>query len=188
MPRPPKSIHLIKSEGNKRHLTKKEIEHREKAEKALLTGSSLKEWPEIRKSKVAHKEFLRLKKLLKAIEKDDALHEAIINRYCLLLAECKDFEDMKAMLLNDMVELMERHAAGEVEFPEYIDRKDKIHTQIMACDRKNMDKRKMMLQIEKESLLTIASALRAIPKKPEEKKESPMAQFLKRKTLRNDSQ
>jgi len=178
--RPPKSHLQLITEG-KSHRTKAELETRSKAEKALLTGAVMKEWPDVRSNPVAHKEFTRLRKLLKVIEKDDALHEGIINRYCLLLAESKEFDLMKARLLEDMSELAQAHSEGRYDFLEYMDRKIKLQDQLMACDRKIMDKRKMMLQIEKENLLTIASALRAIPKKPADNKSSPMAEFLKRK-------
>jgi hypothetical protein len=63
-----------------------------------------------------------------------------------------------------------------------MNRKGSLQDRLMACDRKIMDKRKMMLSIEKENLLTIASALRAIPKKPkDETEEDPMAALLNRK-------
>lgn len=182
MGRPPKS-HLQLINEKKSHRTKAELNVRSKAEKSLLTGYSLREWPEIKEKPVAHKEFARLRKLLKAIEKDDALHEGIINRYCLLLAECKEFSDMKNRLLEDIKDLTEHYTAGGMDFLDFMDRKQSLQGGIMVCDRKIMDKRKMMLSIEKENLLTIASALRAIPKKPqEESDEDPMAGLLNRKT------
>ena len=178
--RPPKSHLQLITEG-KSHRTKAELATREKAEKSLLTGASMKEWLDIRANPVAHKEFARLRKLLKAIGKDDALHEGIINRYCLLLAESKEFDGLKGRLLKDIENLVDHYRDGEMEFLEFIDRKSQLQGQLMACDKKIMDKRKMMLSIEKENLLTIASALRAIPKKPADNKSSPMAEFLKRK-------
>ena len=42
---------------------------REQAEKALLTGIPLKERQEVKDNEIAHKEFLRLKKLLEKINK-----------------------------------------------------------------------------------------------------------------------
>lgn len=180
MGRPPKP-HLQLITEKKSHRTKAELELREKAEKSLLTGSPLREWQEVKDSPVAHKEFARLKKLLKIIKHDDALHEAIINRYCLLLAECKDFEVLKNRLMDDLNELIQSHSQGEVKLIKYMELKSKLQDQVMVVDRKIMDRRKMMLSIEKENLLTIASALRAIPKKPEENQDSPMAEFLRRK-------
>lgn len=181
MGRPPKS-HLQLVNEKKSHRTKAELETRRKAEEELLTGSSLKEWPDVKANRVAHKEFTRLKKLLKSIKHDDALHEGVINRYCLLLAECKEFDDMKVRLIQDINDLGQAYSDGEIDFLDYMNRKGSLQDRLMACDRKIMDKRKMMLSIEKENLLTIASALRAIPKKPkEESEDDPMAALLNRK-------
>jgi hypothetical protein len=42
-----------------------------------------------------------------------------------------------------------------------------------------------MFDIERDNLMTLCSALRSIPKKPEEKTESPMAAFLKKRAGEN---
>jgi len=186
MARPPKSHLQLITEG-KSHRTKAELKAREDGEKSLLTGTAMKEWPDVKVSPVAHREFMRLRKLFKAIEKDDALHEGIINRYCLLLAESKEFDGLKSSLIKDINILADHCARGEMEFLDYIDQKGKLQDKLLSMDRKIMEKRKMMLQIEKENLLTIASALRAIPKQPTDQKESPMAEFLKRKAGGRDA-
>jgi hypothetical protein len=168
-----KPIQLVKG-----HRTKKEIEIRKKAEESLLSGSSYKEWADVKNNPIAHKEFIRLRKAFKAIGKDDSLHENTINRFCLLHAECKEFEVLKDKLLKDFEQLEEGNY--DMEFTEYLRNKTELYKQLMACDKKVMDKRKMMLDIEKENIMTIASALRSIPKKPVEKQEEdPMAAFLR---------
>ena len=53
----------------------------------------MKERPEVRENETAHKEFLRLKKLLEKIDKFDDMYGAVINRYCILYAETKEFEE-----------------------------------------------------------------------------------------------
>lgn len=85
--RPSKPVQLIKLEGNKDRRTKKELEFREKSEKALRTGSKFKESPAVKSDPIAHKEFLRLKKLYKDIEYVEGLDERMINRYCLLISQ-----------------------------------------------------------------------------------------------------
>ena len=84
--RPSKPVQLIKLEG-KSHRTKAELEHREKMEKALYTGTTFRESPAVRADPVAHREFLRLKKLYKNIQFVDGLDEQMINRYCLLISQ-----------------------------------------------------------------------------------------------------
>lgn len=174
--RPPKPIELVKG-----HRTKAEIELRKKEEEALLTGTSLKEWPDVKANPVAHKEFLRIKKLLHAINKDDALYEAVINRYCLLIAECKEFESMKERLHEELKELMQAYHARKIEFMDYLQEKGNLQDRIFACDKKVMEKRKMLLSIEKENIMTIASALRSIPKKPEKKETSKLAAMIEKR-------
>ncbi len=174
--RPPKPIHLVQG-----HRTKAEIEIRKKAEEALLTGTSLKEWKDTRENPIAHKEFLRLRKLFRAIEKDDALYEGIINRYCILLGECKEFETLRGEMIEEMEALDTMNDSGEIDAIVYLREKGRLQDRIMRMDRIIMDKRKMMFDIEKENIMTIQSSLRSIPKKPPKEEESPMAAFLKRK-------
>ena len=94
MPTPTKPAKVIQME-KKSHRTKKELKQRAQAEKKLTSGTTLKERPEVAKNKIAHTEFLRLDKLLTGIEKNDAIYEVIINRYCLMIAECSDMENKK---------------------------------------------------------------------------------------------
>lgn len=182
--RPPKPFAIITAE-KKSHRTKAELEAREKGEKALLTGISLREWPEVKNDPVAHKEFSRVRKLLKKIQHDDALYEPVINRYCQLISECKQFEHMRANLGIEIDELKQAKDDGEIDFMTYLEHKGQLQDRIMACDKKIMDKRKMLLSIEKENVMTILAALRAVPKKPEQTQEkSKMAAFLERRQAR----
>ena len=43
---------------------------------------------------------------------------------------------------------------------------------LVSMDKQIQTKRKMLLDMEKENVMTIASALRSIPKKPESKKNA----------------
>ncbi|MGG7058720.1 hypothetical protein ACQPUZ_10520 [Clostridium tertium] len=175
MPTPPKPFSVLKSEG-KSHRTKKELKLREQGEKALSTGTALKARSEVKKNKIANKEFKRINELLKKIEKNDAIYEAVINRYCLIYAECIDFEDRK----NKLYELVEKLENQFEESKEYLEQEDlaketrkfakaisEIMGSIVELDKQLQPKRKMLLDIEKENIMTIASALRVIPKKPE---------------------
>lgn len=138
---------------------------RENAESALFTGATIKENKEVKVNLVAHKEFIRLKKLLRSIQKDDDLYGNIINTHCLLYAECKEFEEMKIKLCNDLEELNKVYKNKEIDFIVYSDQKNKLLDKVFTCDKKVMEKRKMILDISKENIMTIQSALRSIPKK-----------------------
>lgn len=166
MPTPPKPAKLIALEG-KSHRTKKELRDREKAEAALLTGKILKETEEVKNNEIAHKEFLRIKKLLRSIEKNDDLYGSTINRYCLLLAECSDFEKKREVIFERQKELEKRK--DDMEFSEYINLQNNLIKSMLALDKQVQAKRKMLLDIEKENVMTIAASLRSIPKKTEKK-------------------
>lgn len=174
MGRPSKPIELVKG-----HRTKKEKEIRKKAESQLYSGSALQESTDVKNNPVAHKEFLRLSKLFKAIGKNDDLAGSVINQHCLIYAECKELEKVKALYVESLEKFEDRLGEEEISFSEEMKLRVKLQKQILDTDRALMTKRKMLLDIAKENLLTIASQLRSIPKKPvEEEKEDPMAKFL----------
>lgn len=174
MPTPPKPFAVLKAEG-KSHRTKKELKLREEGEKALTTGVALKERPEVKNNPVAHKEFIRINKLLKKIGKNDAIYEAVINRYCLLQAECTEFEERREKFYEQMKELEER--VSEMEPDDYFKLQSEMQKNIINLDKQIQSKRKMLFDLEKENIMTIASALRSIPKKTE-KNENPLLKAL----------
>lgn len=180
MPTPTKPINVIKMEGRS-HRTKKEIRQRERAENALLTGQKIRERPETKNDEIAHKEFLRVKKLLQKIEKDDDLYGSVINRYCLLYAECKEFEEKRETVYAQLCELQEKSDEmldkEEVTVKEYFNLEIAMQKNLVSLDKQIQSKRKMMLDIEKENIMTIASSLRSVPKKVE-KKGNPLLEAL----------
>ena len=161
-----KPIALVKG-----HRTKAERAIREKEESRLLTGISFEPDSEVKKDPIAYKEFMRLKKLFKKINKDEGLQENVMNRYCKLHSECFKYEKMIENKSQQITELRNHFESGEIEYIKYIDKETYITNQLLGLDKKLMDKRKMMLDIEKENIMTIASVMRAIPKKPDEEKE-----------------
>ena len=169
MPAPPKPATVIELE-KKSHRTKAEIRQRKNAEADLLSGKALKESWEVRENKLAHQEFARIRKLLKSIGKDDDLYSGVINRYCMLSAECQEFEDKREDVYRRQKEL-EEHVDG-MEFSDYLKMQNDLSKTLLAYDRQVQAKRKMMFDIEKENVMTIASALRNIPKKQETKKNA----------------
>lgn len=173
MPTPTKPANVIRLE-KKSHRTKKELASRENAEKALLTGEKLKE---VKSDPVAHKEFLRIKKLLEKIEKNDDLYSSVINRYCQLYAECKDFEEKREAIYKQLLDLQENCQKmideEEMTMKEYYNLELGMQKNLVSLDKQVQAKRKMLLDIEKENIMTIASALRSVPKKTE-KKDNPL--------------
>ncbi|OPX87745.1 MAG: hypothetical protein A4E53_02367 [Pelotomaculum sp. PtaB.Bin104] len=180
--RPTKPLALVQG-----HRTKAEKTVREKAERELLTGSPLKEWPEVKADPIAHKEFARIKKLLKSIKKDDDLFGANINMQCKLHGECKRYEELKESCNVELKELYEAYQTQEIEFLVYLDNKEKIHNRFLAYDKKIMDKRKMLLSITKDNIQTIQAAINSIPKKEQSKQKSPMEAFLERRQAKNSA-
>ncbi|TGX99194.1 hypothetical protein E5357_06175 [Hominisplanchenecus murintestinalis] len=180
MPTPTKPVKVLAME-KRSHRTKKELAQRKSAEESLLTGKILKEKKEVRENPVAHKEFKRLKTLLKAIEKDDDLYGETINRYCLLVAECEDFQQKRERIYQQLCSFQEEMstlvANEEMTWKEAYYLEDSMQRNILAIDRQVQTKRKMLLDMEKENIMTIASSLRSIPKKVE-KKSNPLREAL----------
>lgn len=186
MGRPPKSVYLL--EG---HRTKAEKANREKQENALLTGESLVMSKAVSENPDARAIFLRIRKLLRKIGKADALYEQSINRYALIAAECADFERKREVFHERALALDQAFDAQDEDTPEkerirqvdYFRLSAQLQGQVVALDKQVQAKRRMMLDIEKESIMTISSALRAIPKAPpdEDSKDDPMTQMLRRR-------
>lgn len=175
MPTPPKPFTVLKNE-KKSHRTQAELNQRKHGEEALATGVALKARPEVKNNPVARKEFKRINDLLKTIGKNDAIYEAVINRYCILIAECNDFEDKRESFYKDLQELMNDKDKlvedEEMSMTSYYKMKHNMQTSIINLDKQIQSKRKMLLDIEKENIMTIAAALRSIPKKEEPKKNA----------------
>lgn len=180
MARPSKPVGVIESEG-KSHRTKEELKFREEMEKSTLSGEPLSERQEVRKNKIAHKEFLRIKKLMASIDKSDGLYSSGINTYCLLYAEIRELQE-------DIVEItflaeqaretfhQIENVTGEqlISFTKQINKLLSQKTALMSLiDRK----RSMMLAIDKENVMTISASLRSIPKTPQ-KQTNPIADLL----------
>ncbi len=171
MPTPTKPVNVLRLE-KKSHRTKKELAQREKAEDSLLTGVVIKETKDVKLNSMAHKEFVRIKKLLKIIGKDDDLYGAIINRYCLLHAECIEFQEKRENILKKIEELEKNKKNFEEKegIKAYYEMLINMQRNLLALDKQVQTKRKMLLEIEKENIMTIAASLRSIPKKPDIKK------------------
>ena len=187
MPTPTKPFKVLETE-KKSHRTKAELKMREEGEKSLSTEIKMKERKEVRQNNVAHKEFKRIQKLLENIDKDDAIYETVINRYCLLQAECHDLEERREEFYKLIFELKEESTKIVEELEgsedistyklEYAKAIAKMMSSMLAIDKQITSKRKMLLDIEKENVMTIASALRSIPKK-ENKEDNPLLRVLR---------
>lgn len=191
--RPSKPVDLLLLEG-KSHRTTAEIEQRKTAEQALTTGAHMKEWPEVKANPAAHKEFNRVRALLKKIGKDDALHEGTINRYALLKAECFEFEQKREGFYANLARLEEEYDSGKADDSakggltprEYFKLTMQMQGNIIALDKQIQSKRQMMLAIERENIMTIASVLRSIPKTPEKpSSQGGMAKYTQRRGSRD---
>ncbi len=188
MPTPPKPFEVLKSE-KKSHRTKSELRQREIGEKELLSGISFKERSEVKNDRNSHKEFNRVKDLMQRIGKNDALYEPIINRYCQLQAECKYLEESREAfnethdhllaMFNEIMDISNFETKKERAeiYAECSRAMADMMKSFIACDVQVQQKRRMLLDIEKECCFTVASALRSIPKK-QESKQNPLLEAL----------
>ena len=180
MARPAKSLSVINFE-NRSHRTKKEKAIRERGEKSMLTDRPMKPRPQTMDNETAYGEFLRIEELYSAIGKNDAMYESSVNMYCVIYAESKELEDQKAHALAELAELEADKdrllEEGGMYLAEYYQLKEKLKDNILRFDRSLMVKRKMLFDMDKEGGMTLASALRIIPKQAE-KEENPLMEAL----------
>lgn len=163
-------IQLIKSEGNKNRKTKAELEHREKMEQSVYTGEKFKESPATKSDPVAHKEFLRLKRLYKHIQYIDGLDQQTINRYCQMISQEKQLQAQFDDVQN------------EIDKCEKIEKRLGLYDFLNKATTKLNQTRDALIKLEDRMLLNPSGRMKAIPKKPPEKKEeSGMAKFMKSK-------
>lgn len=190
MPTPTKPVLVLATEG-KSHRTKAELKVREEGEKALKTNQKIKPKKEVKNNKIAYKEFKRIVGLLENIDKSDALYENVINRYALLYAECYEFEERREEFYNLISQLREeeKELIAELKDREDIDELldykleygkslAKMMSSMLAIDKQIQNKRRLMFDIEKENIMTIASQLRSIPKKADND-ENPLLKVLR---------
>ena len=165
MGRPSKPANVIQME-KKSHRTKRELAVRKAGEASTLSGHPLKEAPATKADPVAHKTYQTIRKMFKAIEKDDGLYSPMVNRYCKITSEAEKLEADRART--------------EKLLEEDMDPKDYVEMMrlLMSIDKELKSKRQQLFAIEKESCMTIASALRSIPKKPEQSAMSELKKAL----------
>ena len=161
MPTPRKPAKLMT-----KHLDKETKQQREEAEESLLSGERWREYPEVKNNATAHRFFKRIADLYSRIEKDDALTEPIINRYCTIQAECYDFEKKRETFQGNLESLI---GNDELDAQSKFKLEADMQKSIIGVDNALMAKRRMLLEIERETLMTLKAQLASIPKKEPEK-------------------
>ena len=161
MPTPRKPVQLMK-----KHMDKETKEYRAEAEESLLSGECWREYPEVKNNATAHRFFKRITDLYSRIEKNDALTEPIINRYCTIQAECYDFEKKREMFQGNLESLIDN---DELDAQTKYKLEADMQKSIIGVDNALTAKRRMLLEIERETLMTLKAQLASIPKKEPEK-------------------
>jgi hypothetical protein len=160
------------------HLTKQDKARREKLEQEKNTGQPMQPSELVKANRFALSEFKEVKEIYKAINQDDKIHERTINRYCLILADEKEFIERK-IKLYEMLDQAKENYTNETLAPEaYLEAVDNLYKSIFTCERELKQTRKMLLDIEKSSCLTLVDKLRAIPLKEETKEPSKLERYM----------
>ena len=170
MARAPKTV-----ENMSKNLTKTEREYLENAEKATLSGMPIREFKRTKKDKIAHKEFVRVKELLSAVGKNDAMYEAVINDYSMYLSDIERYRKYRISFEEDIDSLDD---CEDIEPSDLLHLRAKYKEHILTCDKQISALQRKRFEIEKETGFTVASSLRSIPKK-KEPEEDPLAEALK---------
>ena len=178
MGRPSKPAELLKSEG-KSHRTKQELAFRKQQEEATLTGKKLEEPRAVKDLKIAHATFLKTRRLLDAINKNDELYSAATCRYCTNTQKLADAEESIQVLKTELEELRESRSSyvENKAITDYYRMLTKLEDTITRKAQLAAGIRKELTDFEKENCMTIASSLRSIAKQPE-KKANPLLEAL----------
>ena len=147
------------------HLTKREIALRKAGEAAALSGEPMRERADVRKIPEAHKEFVRLRRLLQRIQKADALYREVISDYCLLHAECMAIPARLDRIRKDLDYLEEK--AVELDPIVYYKLRAALYGHEAKISAELDRKRDRKRRIEDKNLMTLQAALRAVPEKRE---------------------
>lgn len=162
--RPAKPIQLHLVNGNKRHLTKKEITSRQAREQKLKSGVKLyKPNAQVEADPVALAIFKKLKRLYRAIEFVEGLDEMVINRYCLLSSQAIATE----RLLKDMNSDVDNCE----EFSDRIALYKAISGTLSGLNRL----RDMLVKLEDRLFLNPTARIKNVPPKESPKKVDPNA-------------
>jgi len=172
MANPSKPLALVQG-----HRTKAELEARAEGEKALTTSVKMEPPEGAAKNKEAYAHWTRVREVLAGVGLDEAFYEHVVWRYCVLLAEYDELAGERQRRADDLEQLRARE--GEMEARQYYKALEALGKALDATERKAAKKRDQLLAIEKENLMTVQGKLRAIPKRPEEKKLSPMEEFMR---------
>lgn len=145
------------------HRSKADKEQRKQAEQALCTGNAFQEEPATKADLVAHREYMRLKRLYAKIPYIDGLDQGIINRYC---QEVSNLAEINKNLTEA------RCFARETEETE---QKITAYRQINSLLNAAHRSKELLIKYDTQLFLSPAARIKAIPKKePEKEPANPM--------------
>jgi hypothetical protein len=162
--RPPKPYLELAADNDSLHMTKAELRARKEAEESLLTGEGMKITEEVAANPRAAKEFARVKDLFAFIKKDDDIYGSVMNRYCLLLAECAELSIQRTTLSKALLSEEVKKELDQMQLIERVEIVERYSNMIRGIDIQLKNKRDQMLAIEKENAMTIMGALRSVPR------------------------
>jgi hypothetical protein len=163
--------HIKPLELSRKHYTNEQKEQKRNAEEMTKTGNEMQPTDQVLNNPFALKKFTHMKSIYAAIKNDDEIHSETINRYCMMLQDEDEWICQKSDIMAALVKAKEDYVSDKLGAEEYLIQSDRLREMYIKCDRELKSTRKMLLDIEKSSCLTLADRLRAIPMKPPEKTE-----------------
>ena len=182
--RPAKPIELHLLNGNKRHLTKVEIEQRKKSE-VQLGEHKLVCPPYVRHDKNAYKKWKEIAKLYKGIDFVSSADVGLMARYCMAFSEYINLTEHRKVCATirvdtengedtDMLEVL----AAKYPVKTAVKMFEKIEytfslSGVLAVDKALNAKMKTLVQMEDRLFLNPLAKIRNVPKK-EVKQDDPL--------------
>ena len=181
-----KPIDLIMADGNKRHLTKAEIEHRKNTE--IRFGNDKLVCPKhIKNNKNAYakwKELIRLYKDFNFVASGDV---GMLGRYCMAYSEYLDLIERRA-IINQLSINIEEHYYIEKELKDAEVTEQRIEKMIekyefilsigglIALDKAINAKMDALVKMEDRLFLNPLAKIKNVPKKPPEEEKTELDQ------------
>lgn len=180
----PIALHL--ASGNPSHLTKAEIEHRQKSE--IKLGSTRLTCPAFVKSnKVAYAKWKEMIKLYAGFDFVASGDVGLLARYCVTFSEYQDLIERRSKVAMwpdneadeaDVIEsLLDNEGWSQKRIKNLIERYEYILSVggILAIDKAINAKMDALVKMEDRLFLNPLAKIKNVPKKPDEEEEDPLA-------------
>lgn len=144
------------------HTSKRDKAEQEERAVAMITGSKIKEHKQVADNPAAHKEYVRLMKIMRKINKDDSLYEAQVNRMAELAGEIEELRSQREKVQKNIKKVEKQMDKGEGDFEKLNNTIIKYQKTYIDLDKQIMKKREMLNKLETTNCFTVSTSNRTV--------------------------